>query len=96
MNQQRHEELATGSKNTSHFVLHKMVLVTNLGQIHHSLKDHAKEDVCMDHLVAIVTHVKNKEENVVETIFEGSAVTMNGFFQMAAQHTTRHNPAAAA
>merc|ERR1712028_72473 len=96
MNQQHHEELATGSKNTSHFILHKMVLVTNLGQIHHSLKDHAKGDLCMDHLVAIVTNVKQKEEPVVDTIFEGSRVMMQGFFTIAAPYTTRHDHAAAA
>jgi hypothetical protein len=85
-----HHILMKQSINVGVPVIHSMALVSNLGQIHHSLGDHHKAEMCMQYLLSTMMYVIDNDK--VHTLGN----SMDGFFNMILPLIAKDDPAAAA
>jgi hypothetical protein len=85
-----HQILMKQTINVGVPVIHSMALVSNLGQIHHSLGDHHKAEMCMQYLLSTMMYVIDCGK--VDTLGN----SMDGFFNMILPLIAQDDPAAAA
>ncbi|OEU15967.1 hypothetical protein FRACYDRAFT_240664 [Fragilariopsis cylindrus CCMP1102] len=85
-----HQILMKQTINVGVPVIHSMALVSNLGQIHHSLGDHHKAGMCMQYLLSTMMYVIDCGK--VNTLGK----SMDGFFNMILPLIAKDDPAAAA
>ena len=85
-----HQILMKQTVNIGVPVIHTMALVSNLSQIHHSLGDHNKAEMCMQYLLSTMMYVIDCGK--VDTL--GNSV--DGFFNMIMPLISRDDPAPAA
>ena len=71
-------------------VIHSMALVSNLSQIHHSLGDHNKAEMCMQYLLSTMMYVIDCGK------VDSLGNSMDGFFNMILPLISRDDPAPAA
>mmetsp|Transcript_630 Transcript_630/g.1396 ORF Transcript_630/g.1396 Transcript_630/m.1396 type:complete len:276 (+) Transcript_630:141-968(+) len=85
-----HQILTKQTINVGVPVIHSMALVSNLGQIHHTLGDHYKAEMCLQYLLSTIMYVIDCGK--VNTL--GNSI--DGFFNMILPLISQDDPAPAA